>query len=224
MSKTYLVTGANRGLGLEFARQLHERGDRVLGTAREPDSAAELRGYTKTVYPLDVADALSVESLGRTLANETIDVLINNGGVFPHLHKVEELDFDAMLHAYAVNSVGPMRVIKALLGCVRRADGGKIVNISTQMASMAGATGGSYAYRSSKSALNMLTRVLAMELKDEGIPCLALHPGWVQTRMGGERAPLQPEESIAGMLRVIDGLSMSQSGAFVDYRGETLPW
>ncbi len=224
MSKTYLVTGANRGLGLEFARQLSARGDRVLGTAREPESATELKQCAERVLALDVTDPASVEALGEAMASESLDVLINNGGVFPHLHKVEELDFDAMLDAYAVNSVGPMRLIKMLLGCVRRADGGKIVNISTQMASLAGANGGSYAYRSSKAALNMLTRTLALELKDEGIPCLALHPGWVQTRMGGEQAPLQPEESIAGMLRVIDGLTMAQSGAFLDYKGDSVPW
>ncbi|TVQ76290.1 MAG: SDR family oxidoreductase [Phycisphaeraceae bacterium] len=230
MSKTYLVTGANRGLGLEFARQLSARGDRVLATARDPDSATELKPYAERIDALDVTDATSVEALGEALASETIDVLINNGGVFPGQHKVEEMDFDALADAFAVNSIGPMRVVKALLGSVRRSGPGaipgvgRIVNISTQMGSIARADGGAYAYRSSKAALNMLTKLLGQELRDEGIICVALHPGWVKTRMGGEKAPLTPEESIAGMLRVIDGLRPEQTGAFLDYKGETLPW
>ena len=224
MSKTYLVTGANRGLGLEFARQLSARGDRVLATARDPDSATELKPYAERIYALDVTDAASVEALAKALASETIDVLINNGGVFPGQHKVEEMDFEALAEAFGVNSIGPMRVVKALLGSVRRSGDGRIVNISTQMGSIARADGGAYAYRSSKAALNMLTKLLGQELRDEGIVCVALHPGWVKTRMDGEKAPLTPEESIAGMLRVIDGLRPEQTGAFLDYKGETLPW
>lgn len=224
MSKTYLVTGANRGLGLEFARQLSARGDRVLATARDPDSATELKRCVERVYALDVTDPASVDALGKALASETIDVLINNGGVFPGQHKIEEMDFDALANAFAVNSIGPMRVVKALLGSVRRSSSKRIVNISTQMGSIARADGGAYAYRSSKAALNMLTKLLGQELRDEGIVCVALHPGWVKTRMGGEKAPLTPEESIAGMLRVIDGLRPEQTGAFLDYKGETLPW
>lgn len=224
MSKTYLVTGANRGLGLEFARQLSARGDRVLATARDPDSATDLRQCVERVHALDVTDPASVEALGKAMASEAIDVLINNGGVFPGQHKLEEMDFEALADAFAVNSIGPMRVVQALLGSVRRSDAGRIVNISTQMGSIAKADGGAYAYRSSKAALNMLTKLLGQELRDEGIVCVALHPGWVKTRMGGEKAPLTPEESIAGMLRVIDALRPEQTGAFLDYKGEMLPW
>jgi len=235
MSKIVLITGANRGLGLEIARQLKESGYTVIGTARDPETADELREALADsdgrVMRLDVDDEDSVSTLAAQLRDGDglpipIDLLINNGAVSGHKGGILDLDMDGLIADLRINAVGPMRVIKHLLANLRAGTSKQIVSISSQLGSITNANGGSsYGYRASKAALNMLNKHLSVELKEEGFTCLVLHPGWVKTRMGGEQAPLAPAESIAGMIKVIENAKPeTHNGAFLDYKGETLPW
>ena len=224
---TYLITGANRGLGLEFARQLSQRKDdtKILATAREPEKATELQRLVHDVYPLDVADPKSIEKLADHLKDQPIDVLINNAGVSSKTNSIATLDADDMRTAFAVNAIGPMLVTKVALKNLRAGSRKIVFNITSQLGSIANNKGGSsYAYRGSKAALNMMTVSLSNELKKEGFTCVVAHPGWVQTDMGGANAPLKPEQSIAGLLKIIDGLKAEDSGKFFNYDGKTLPW
>lgn len=223
--RTVLITGANRGIGLELARQYAGDGWRVIGTARTPDSATELRDSGAEVMQLDVTDPGSVERLARQLDGRPIDLLINNAGILPMMRTLDDIDFDAFERALSVNTIGPIRVSRALLANLRAGETRKIVNISTDLGSIAGNTdGGFYGYRESKTALNMFTKSLAAELADEGFICIVLHPGWVQTDMGGPQAPLQASESVRGMRDVIGRLTPADSGAFWAWSGERLPW
>ena len=223
--QTVLVTGANRGLGLEFARQLHEGGAEVIGTARNPEAAAELRALGVRVEQLDVADAASVAALAERLGDLALDALINNAGIFSEHGDFTTADPDEVLRVYAVNTVGPLRVTQALLPALRRGDRKLVMNMSSGLGSIANnGRGSSVGYRSSKAALNMQTRTLAMELQDEGFVCVAMSPGWVRTDMGGERAPLSPEESVRGMLGTLAPLGPEQTGQYYDHNGQQLPW
>ena len=225
MNKTYVVTACNRGLGLEFARQLSGRGDRVIATARDPESATELKRLDVEVVQLDVADAASVDRLAAALAEEPVDVLINNAGVGVHSTPLEELDFAEMEHFFAINSIGPLRVTRGLLPALRCGADKQIVNVTSRMGSIEdNSSGAAYSYRASKAALNMVTRSLAVDLGPEGFTCAVLHPGWVMTDMGGGSAPVAPEDSIAGMLRVIAALSAEDNGEFYDFTGARVPW
>lgn len=225
MAATWVVTAANRGLGLEFARQLSARGERVIATARDLDAASDLGSLGVEMYPLDVTDADSVVRFGEEVAAEAIDVLINNAGIGVQSKSFESLDFAEMELFFEVNSIGPLRVTRALLPRLRAGAGKKIVNITSRMGSISdNDSGAAYPYRASKAALNMVTRSLAIDLRSEDIICTVLHPGWVQTDMGGKTAPVTTEDSIAGMLRVIDGLSADDSGEFYDFTGARVPW
>ena len=234
MPLTVLVTGANRGLGLEFVRQLKQAGHTVIGTARDPGSAGELTELLANapdrVEQLDVDSEESAAALAERLTDGgqpvPIDVLINNGAVSGHRGALAELDIAGLADDLRINAVGPMRATKHLLPNLRAGETKQIVSISSQLGSITNANGGSsYGYRASKAALNMLNKHLSVELKNDGFTCLVLHPGWVQTRMGGDQAPLTPPESIAGILKVIGGAAPeTHNGAFLDYKGETLPW
>jgi NAD(P)-dependent dehydrogenase (short-subunit alcohol dehydrogenase family) len=222
---TVVITGANRGLGLEFARQLQAGGAIVIGTARRPEAATELKSLGVRVEQLDVADPASVEALAVSLGDLAVDVLLNNAGIFPSREGIESVDPDEVLRVYEVNTVGPLRVTQALLPGLRRGQRKLIMNMSSGLGSIAGNEGGgSIGYRESKSALNMFTRSLASELSGDGFICIAMSPGWVRTDMGGESAPLSPEDSVNGMLSVLAGTEVGDSGRFLDYRGEELEW
>lgn len=224
----FVVTGANRGIGLEFVKQLTERGEEIDACARAPDEAPELRalgrrGVRLRIHRLDVADDPSVAALAEQLPPGPVDVLINNAGV-SGAKGGEPIDPPDILRVFNVNAVGTLRVIRALLPRLRAGTTKKIVNLTSHLGSIADASGGRYAYRLGKAALNMATRLLAEDLRGEGFLTVALHPGWVQTRMGGSAAPLPPEQSVRGMLRIVDGLSQEQSGRVFDYQGHALPW
>ncbi len=222
---TVLITGANRGLGLEFARQFHEAGYEVIATARTPDVADELNGLGVRVEQLDVADAGSVSGLAERLGGQSIDILINNAGITARIRSLEDVDFSTIERIIAVNTLGPMRVTQALLGGLRKGNRKIIVNITSSMGSIERNTrGGGYGYRESKAALNMFTRTIAAELGPEGFRCITMSPGWVKTDMGGPNARLTPAESIAGMIKVIDGLTAQDSGEFFNHNGDRLPW
>jgi NAD(P)-dependent dehydrogenase (short-subunit alcohol dehydrogenase family) len=220
---TVLITGANRGLGLEFARQYAADGWQVIGTARRPAEAAELKSLQVQVMQLDVADPESVAALARELEGQAIDLLINNAGIFPRVNLLAETDFEDVARTYAVNTIGPMRVTRALMPNLEAGSRRQIVSVTSGLGSIANNTSGRYyGYRESKAALNMFTRSLAAEL--EGFTCVVISPGWVRTDMGGPSASLSPEQSITGMRRVIAGLTPADTGAYWNWDGEQLPW
>jgi NAD(P)-dependent dehydrogenase (short-subunit alcohol dehydrogenase family) len=224
-TRTVLVTGANRGLGLEFARQYQEAGWQVIGTARDPDEAQELEALGVRVMQLDVASQQSVDELAAALGDEPIDLLINNAGIFPRVGKLDEIDFDDYNRTLAVNTVGPVRVTRALLPNLRAGKLKIVAGLSSNLGSIAeNERGNFYGYRESKAALNMFTKTLAAELGPEGFTCIVLTPGWVQTDMGGPNANLTPAESIAGMKAVLDRLTPADNGTFWSYNGSQMPW
>ena len=223
--KTVLVTGANRGLGLEFARQLHAAGARVIATARRPEAADELTALGVRVEQLDVADPASVAALAERMKGESLDVLLNNAGIFPERGGFVDADPAEVLRVYDVNTVGPLRVTQALLPNLRKGDRKLIMNMSSGLGSIANnGRGSSVGYRSSKAALNMQTRTVAMELADEGFIVVAMSPGWVRTDMGGENANLSPEESVRGMLAALAPLEAADSGSYLNHDGTGLSW
>ena len=224
----FVVTGANRGIGLEFVKQLTARGEEVDATARDLGDAPELQalarpGFRLRIHPLDVADDASVAAFAEQLPPGPVEVLINNAGV-SGVKGGEPIDPADILRVFNVNAVGTLRVVRALLPRLREGEGTKIVNLTSVLGSIAEANGGRFAYRMSKTALNMATRILAEDLRGEGFRTVALHPGWVRTRMGGGAAPLPPDQSIRGMLRIIDGLTAEQSGRTFDFQGREIPW
>lgn len=226
---TALVTGSNRGIGLAFVQSLAADGWRVHACCRNPDKARNLRQVGGEVHRhrLDVTDGLKVASFARELREdeEAIDLLINNAGTDGGWGNFGKTDYDEWLDALRINTLAPMRMAERFHDLIARSERRTIVNISSRMGSIADASsGGSHVYRSTKAALNMITRCLALELAPRGIVVVSLHPGHVQTEMGGNGAPVNPEDSVAGMRRVIEGLNLEQSGGFYDYQGEELPW
>ncbi len=214
---TLLVTGANRGLGLEFVRQYREAGWDVIATVRE--SAPELESLGADIRTLNLSDA---EAVSAVRAGRPLDLLIANAGTYGPRDADDADSAQEWLDTFAVNTVAPYLLAKALLPEVKAA-GGKLVVVSTRMGSLEdNSSGGFLAYRSSKTALNMAWKTLALANPDLAVAML--HPGWVQTRMGGDNAPVTPQQSIAGMRKVIDGLSAKHNGAFLDYEGNAVPW
>jgi NAD(P)-dependent dehydrogenase (short-subunit alcohol dehydrogenase family) len=227
MAQTYLVTGANRGLGLEFCRQIAGRGGRVIGTVRDRSKAAELEhvGDQVRVVELDVSDPASIAGLAGRVGDAPIDVLINNAGMSGTSKSIEGLDAAEIAKVFVVNAIAPMLVVKALLPLLGRGERKTVFSITSQLGSIANNTGGStYSYRGSKAALNQLNRCLANELGPKGYTCVVVHPGWVQTDMGGPQAPLTPAQSVGHMLRTLDGLKQADNGRFLNYDGTGLPW
>jgi NAD(P)-dependent dehydrogenase (short-subunit alcohol dehydrogenase family) len=229
---TILITGANRGLGLEFVRQYAAEGWQVFAACRSPDEAAELKELAAgaagriRVLPMDVTDATSVQVAAVGLKGEAIDLLLNNAGVGgPPGQRIGNLDYAAWAKVLDTNTLGPMRVVEAFVDNVARSDHKRIVTITSGMGSLEDNTsGGSYAYRSSKAAVNMVVRSLALDLKSRGVTCVVINPGWVRTDMGGSRGTLAPEESIRAMRSVIAGLRPEDSGKFLNYTGKPYPW
>ena len=222
---TVLVTGANRGLGLEFVKQLKAKGYKVIGTARSPAKATELKATGVQVEQLDVADQASVDALAAALEGMPIDILINNAGMANRTDSsLATLDFAAMERSFQVNSLGPLRVTQALLPNLQAGKGKTIVNITSRLGSIELSTGGIYAYRTSKTALNQINKIMSVELAPQGFTSIVMHPGWVKTDMGGPDATLTVPESINGMLGVIGGLTVDSTGKFYNYDGTELPW
>jgi NAD(P)-dependent dehydrogenase (short-subunit alcohol dehydrogenase family) len=224
---TVLVTGANRGLGLEFARQYAADGWRVIACCRSPDQAPELKklGRKIEVRALDVTSQDSIQHMAQALSGAPVDVLINNAGLHGDHTPFGATDVSLWKKILAVNTIAPIQVLTALIDNVAASPQRKVVNITSKVGSIGdGPSGGSYAYRSSKTALNMAMANAAHELKARGITILLIHPGWVQTDMGGPSAPVAIEQSIAGIRRVIDKATIAETGHFYDYTGKQLPW
>ena len=222
---TIVITGANRGLGLEFARQYSAAGFEVIGTARRPDQAEDLRSLGVRIEQLDVTDAQSVKQFAAAIGDHPVDILINNAGIGGRVLSIADMDAERARRIFEVNCLGPMRVTQALLPALRAGDRKLIVNITSMLGSIERNTrGGYYGYRESKAALNMFTRSLAAELGPDGFTCIVMNPGWVRTDLGGPNARLSPAESIGAMITVIDGLTPADTGAFYSYGGERVPW
>lgn len=223
-----LVTGASRGIGLELVRQLAARGDMVHAAARDPDkAAAALRTFTNVrVHRVDVASDGSVAALGRELADTPLDLVLNNAGVYGGSQQsLRGVDFADAAATYEINALGALRVSLALLPNLRRGAGKKLVHVTSGMGSIADNTsGGFYAYRMAKAALNMMSRSLAVDLRADKIISVVINPGWVQTDMGGASAPTPVAESVRGILRAIDRMTLADSGEFLDYNGGRNPW
>lgn len=228
--QTILIAGAGRGIGLELARQAIARGDRVIATARQHDQASPLRALIDAapgsrLEELDVVDPVSCAALAATLADEQIDALICNAGVFEGRGGIDDPShtLDAWSRTLMTNAAGPFFVIRALRGLLKR-PGARIGIVSSKMGSQQVAGGGGYAYRASKAAAINLARNLAHDLAPEGIAVAAWHPGWVRTDMGGSGADISTQQSAAGLLARLDALTPEKTGTFETYDGETIPW
>jgi NAD(P)-dependent dehydrogenase (short-subunit alcohol dehydrogenase family) len=226
MQKSIVVTGVNRGLGWEFARQLSAGGNRVIGTVRRPDAVRELRELGVTIEPLDLADEGSVTAFARRLDRAPIDALIHNAAIGSAGPLLESLSVEELEDNYRVNTIGPIRLTQVLLPNLRAGSAKQVIGVSSTAGSVGTneTRGGWYAYRASKAALNQLFRTMALELGSEGFTCVVLSPGWVRTDMGGPKANLSAKESVEGMIGVLNRLTPADNNRFFDYLGQPVPW
>ena len=228
-----LITGSNRGLGLEWVRQYADAGWRVFATCRKPHESSELQAMADVnkrikIHRLDITKADEINAVAVELLDEPVDVLLNNAGTY--LEKFSEVGlkgirYEDWAYTFSVNTMGAAKMIEAFLDNISRSQRGLVVVISTHMASIADIeTPGSYYYRSSKAALNAVMKGISLELRSMKIGLLILHPGWVRTRMGGQGAPLNPTESVRGMMEMVEGFRFENSGRFFRHDGIELPW
>lgn len=234
-NQAILITGANRGLGLELARQYSQSGWDVIACCRMPEKAEELSrlaantGGRLQIMPLDVARPESIERLGESLKGMPLDILFSNAGIYGPTSqgKISTIQGDHLLwhEVFSVNTIAPVYLLAALKTNVLMGRKKTIALMSSKMGSISDNTsGGAYIYRSSKAALNAVGKSLALDLVGEEIKLAILHPGWVQTDMGGPNALISAEESVAGMRQILEQLTLAQSGQFFNYDGAVLPW
>ncbi|MFW9905082.1 MAG: SDR family oxidoreductase [Candidatus Thorarchaeota archaeon] len=232
-----LITGANRGIGLEFVKQLLFRGEEVIATCRKPEDAVQLHKLreqfeeTLTICKLDTSSQNSINNAFDNIKQKitSLDLLINNAGISSgdnnRYHAFSNLYAEEISKAFHVNTIGPVLTIQKFFPLLKKAKNPKIANISSKMGSISLKGGSStYSYDASKAALNMFSKSLAYYLKSERILVLILHPGWVKTDMGTQRASIKPELSVRGMIKVIDMASLSDTGKFFDWEGNEVPW
>ena len=222
---TIMITGASRGLGLEFARQFYNEGCRVIATCRNPKDANALNAIGDIdVHALDITDDKNVATLADNLRGENIDILINNAGVIGQRDGFGKLDYDIWAETMDTNVFGPMRVAEAFRDNVMNSEKKQMIFITSRMGSITEAVPNAYVYRSSKAALNMAVKCLSGELAEQGLIAVLFHPGHVQTDMGGQAAPVTPQKSIEGMKNQIVGLTRDDNGRFLSYDGHQIPW
>lgn len=232
MPNTILITGANRGLGFEFAKQYAEAGWDVITTCRNPHQADALNKLKRihntalTIHQLDVIDDEAIIALAKELHNTSIDILLNNAGIFGNNgERLGNVDSQAWQKVLRTNTIAPLMIAQAFLTHVAKSQHKIIASISSIMGSISAASeGGRYPYRSSKAGLDMVMKTLASDVVDLGIISIAISPGWVQTDMGGTSAPLTPSESVSSMRRVLAKLSLQDSGRFFNYDGTEAAW
>ena len=222
---TIMITGASRGLGLEFARQFYSEECRVIATCRNPKNANELNAIGDIdIHSLDVTDDQSVATLADKLRGENIDILINNAGVIGQRDGFGRIDYDIWAETMDTNVFGPMRVAEAFRDNVMNSYKKQMIFITSRMGSITEAVPNAYVYRSSKAALNMSVKCLSAELGEQGLIAVLFHPGHVQTDMGGQAAPVTPRKSIEGMKNQIVALTRDDNGRFLSYDGHQIPW
>jgi len=226
--KTVFITGANRGLGLEFIRQLNVMGYHTIAGCRNPHNAFKLKQIIKNenIIRIDTGDPQSIKA-AVAIVRQKIDklsILINNAGIgYESDMSINTVEYEKMLETFKVNTIGPLLVAKEFEPLLSQ--GSIVLNISSLMGSISdNKSGGGYSYRVSKSALNMVSKNLSIDWADKGIIILNMHPGWVQTDMGGTKAPLSKKISVRGMIDVIDKVKEHDSGKFINYDGAELPW
>jgi NAD(P)-dependent dehydrogenase (short-subunit alcohol dehydrogenase family) len=226
-----VITGSNRGIGLALATLHAQRGDTVFACCRTPGRATELQALAKThsvtVVTLDVGDDKSVAALAKQLAGTPVDTLINNAGVSggpPEQQTATSMNFAAWAEAFNINSMGPVRVMQALLPALTRARSPKVMSVTSQLGAISLDMAFALGYSASKAALNKFMRLAAIELKSQGIAVGVIHPGWVKTDMGGAGASITPSESAAGIAKVIDQLSLQNTGGFWKWNGTRHEW
>lgn len=238
MSQVWIITGANRGIGLEYVRQCLTHGDRVIATARDPDGAAALQELATTfpglcrIEQLDTGDGQSIEAFAARIADESVDVLVNNAGLYggswdsdSGRQSLEGMDYALWEEILRVNTIGPFRLTVALRPHLARGTRRLVVMMSSDLGSIAANTQGqSHAYRTSKAALNMVTRGLAIDLAEDMLSIVAMAPGWTRTELGGSHATWSVADSVAHQRRVIPALGAEHSGRFINLLGETVPW
>jgi len=231
--ETLLITGANRGIGLELSRAFAAADWRVHACCRRPDAATELQRLAERqpavqIHPLDVTDPAQIDRLSRQLADASIDILLNNAGISgprAELGQIGVEERDAWLQVFATNSIAPWMVAQAFVDQVARSGRKTIATISSLMGSIGdNQQGGRVIYRSSKTAVNQVMKCLSLALTERQITVVMLHPGWVRTDMGGPEAPLPPADSAGGLQRLLTGLTPEHTGRFFDYTGRELPW
>lgn len=228
-SQTVFITGANRGIGLEYVRQYAENGDTVYATVRDTAKASELQLLAQKhphiqVLQLDVADIAAIRALASQLSGITIDILISNAGIYPP-SRFGDTDPQAWLHGFQVNTLTTYYLAEAFLPHMQSAKQARLIAMTSKMGSVAdNGSGGEYIYRSTKTALNMVVKSLSLDLQKFNIAVSLLHPGWVRTDMGGPNGLIDTETSVAGLRKVIDDLDLAQSGEFIAYDGKTVPW
>ena len=218
-----VIVGANKGIGLELARQLAERGDEVIAAVRK--SSDDLSALdVEVIEGVEVTDDEGVARLTDALGKRQIDILVHNAGILTGRDKtLETLDWDVIRDQFEVNTLGPLRIVKALRGALK--DGSKVAIVSSRVGSIADNTsGGNYGYRISKTAVNMAGACLAHELKSDGITVILLHPGYVRTYLTGYNGEIDPDESAQGLIKRIDDITLEQTGTFWHANGSELPW
>jgi NAD(P)-dependent dehydrogenase (short-subunit alcohol dehydrogenase family) len=227
--RTILITGANRGIGLAHARRFLERGMRVFATARLPSEADDLErlaaaheGHLR-ILRFDARDPQGPADLKQALGDEPIDLLFNNAGL-GHRGGFGAFEASEFMDVMAVNALAPLLLAQALVDNVAASTRRLIANQSSQLGSIGDASGGAYAYRASKAALNMISKALAGDLRARGVTVLALHPGWVRTRMGGANAPVDVEMTVSGQQKIFDEVELDDSGKFFNFDGKPIPW
>ncbi len=226
-----VITGANRGIGLELAKQYAQGGDRVFAFCRSPAGAEALNaaaagsGGKLSVHAMDVGDPASITAGAAALGDTPVHVLINNAGVNGGPKQgLEDIDFDAWVDAFKIMTIGPFRVVQAFLKNLRAAGSARIMTVTSQLGASTWPYGGMYAYSTAKAGVNKVMQIMALDLKGDGIIASMVHPGWVKTDMGGPGADITAEESAAGIKKVISGLTTADSGKFYKWNGDIHPW
>ena len=224
---TWVITGGNRGIGLELVESLLSKGNKVIAGMRNPEDFTLEHANLTTLY-LDVKDTNSANEFGAKIASitDTVDVLVNNAGMMDgRWQSFEDVDMEQSLEVLNVNTIGPMRVTQSLWPIMKSTPNSKVAMITSLMGSIDDCMSGrSYAYRTSKTGLNMITKVLSIEGRDHDITVTCYHPGWVKTDMGGEMAPVTKAESVEGLMSLINNQTMEKSGRFFEYTGVEFPW
>ena len=227
-----LITGASRGIGLEMVKYGIENNWRIFACCRHPQQAETLLSVAKlanggvSVHVADMYELATIQALSYELRNEAIDILVNNAGIYgSDKNKFGHVDVQSWINTFQVNTIAPLKISEALVEQLRMGEQKIIACLSSKMGSMAdNGSGGSYIYRSSKAALNAVVKSMAVDLKSDGIKCVALHPGWVQTDMGGPNAEISTRESVTRMFETMLSLTPSDSGRFIDIDGTDIPW
>lgn len=230
---TVLITGANRGIGLEFATQYATAGWQVIACCRQPQQATALNQLAEQyknrffIHQLDVRKFAEIDQLSQKLRDLPIDVLINNAGIYPPAQNGEfgHINYEDWIETFKVNTLAPLKITEAMIEQVARSHLKIIATLTSKMGSIDdNQRGGSYIYRTSKTAVNMVGKSLAIDLQPRGIISILLHPGWVQTDMGGQGALITAKQSVTGMKKILDEITLADTGKFFAYDGQSIPW